>query len=181
MSMDLMRIVISPTALKVAGAQLAINRAFGRPTGRAELIESKHKSPSGIKEQPIDLVEAHTGAFNRAEDLLKATPPDEATHALGIENAYIHVGRGKWVDAAVAVLLDRQGNEVVATSVGVPAPIGELGTALAYGQDKTAGSFIAKRTGCDGADWHSYMTDGKFPRVEQIAGAVFAVLVQTKT
>ena len=145
------------------------------------LVESKDKTPSGIKEQPIGLVEAHTGAFNRAGDLLKVTPLEEATHAFGIENAYAYVGRGKWVDAAVAVLLDREGNEVVATSVGVPAPIADLGKALEHEQDVTAGGFIAGRTGCNGADWHSYMTDGRFSRVEQIASAVFAVLVQTHT
>lgn len=172
------RIAISPTAIKVAAAKLAIERARTVLGMDIELIESAFKSPSGIPEQPVGLDEAHAGAFNRASAVLGAPDTTDATHGLGVENAAVYAGRGKWTDPAVISLLGRDGTETVAVSVGIPMPSAELGKAIEANQDKTAGSFIAKRVGCDGADWHRHMSDGHLPRKQILADAIFAVLAQ---
>lgn len=174
------RIAISPTAIKVAAAKIAIERARADLGLDIELVESQFKSPSGIPEQPVDLVEAHNGAFNRASAVLGAPDATDATHGLGVENAAVYVGRGKWADPAVISLFGRDGTETVAVSVGIPMPSVDLGKAIAANQDKTAGSFIAKRVGCDGSDWHHHMSDGHLSRMQILADAIYAVLVQVR-
>lgn len=172
-----MRIAISPTLTKVLAAQQGAARASNDLGVEITVIESKYKFPSGIPDQPLELIEAHLGAYNRARDVLGAPDATEATHALGIENAAAYMGRAKWTDPAVIVLLDRQGRETVVSSVGVPMANKDLGEAIAAGQVDTAGSRIAKRLGCDVANWHKHMSNGLTPRDMLIADAVYTAIV----
>jgi non-canonical (house-cleaning) NTP pyrophosphatase len=169
------RIIIAPTEIKVIAAKRAAKRAARDLGINVTIAVSKSKPASELKAQPRELIEAHVGASNRTIGLFAEDP--NATHALGVENTGVYVGGGKNVDIAVVSLFDRQGCETTTTSQGFPMPAEALGMSLLANQDQTGGSFIARLTGCDGADWMSHYSDGIIPRVRLIADAVYTAIV----
>lgn len=170
-----MRIATSPTPKKVKAAQVACDRAVTSLHQHFILRQGARKHGSGVPEQPIGLDEARRGACNRAATAL--ADDLSATHGLGIENAFVYLGDKVWIDLAVVALVNRDGRMVITTSLGIPGTIADVGLSIAAEQDKTAGSFIAARTGCDGADWHEMVTGGHMGREAILSDAIYAALV----
>lgn len=121
------------------------------------------KTATGVNEQPYGDAEGFLGAWNRATFVLEAEPT--ARFGLGAENCLVKRERGVHMDFAYVVLRERDSDEFeVATSAGVVCPERFVELSRATDWAETAGSFYAKETGCDGADWHSHATGGLLTR-----------------
>ena len=150
----------------ISGAGLKLNAANGALALAAlqeafEMVSKKTKT--GVNEQPYGDEEIFLGAWNRATFVLDAVP--EARFGLGIENGLVPHRRGFHRDYAYVVLRERGTEEFeVATSAGVICPERFVQMSRDSFWNETAGSFYAKETGCDGADWHSHATGGLLTR-----------------
>ena len=170
-----LRIAVAPTKVKVTAAQIAAARL--RSEGHdVQIIEITQKAGSGVPEQPIGLDEAHRGARTRADSASLHGRLEGATHGLGIENCFAYVGSKVWLDIAMVVLVDHDGNEVVTSSTGIPSPATFIGRAIDADHNLTAGSFMAQAFECDGANWHSVVVGPEMDRVKILADAAYAAM-----
>lgn len=134
---------------------------------------------SGVNAQPFGADEAARGAEQRAWEALRHAV-DVIDYGIGIESG-IEFRYGRWLDIATVVIVKSGERDPVAmaTSVGVPIDQRDVLACMLVGpKDHTAGEMCAKRTGVNPTDWHSDVTGGRFTRVDQMAGAVYAALIQ---
>lgn len=176
-------IALLPTAIALGSLNQhkhdALLRAIQRANlqGRLEVIRADVNS--GVDEQPIGGDVAALGAENRARDAVMFTARD-VRYGIGIESG-IELRRGTWLDVATVVIVEheREAPIAVATSIGLPIPTEDVLATIAAGvRTNTVGGFLARRTGSDTSDWHSTATEGRLSRVEQMAGAIYAALIQ---
>jgi inosine/xanthosine triphosphatase len=72
---------------------------------------------SGISDQPMSTRESLTGARNRAKRALELAP--EAQYGVGLEGGLQQV-HNHWFDTGWIVVRDREGNEGMGSTVGMP-------------------------------------------------------------
>jgi len=158
----------STSNIKVNAMRVAIDRFRGKP-----LSACAYNVKSGVPEQPIGLEGGRAGAVARARGALAANRGAE--YGLGVENTVVQISYGGWVDLAVVAII-RRGHDAATftTSVGIPISDKDVAAAIASGQAKTAGSFIAMRTGCDAANWHKHATGDLLDRETILADAIYA-------
>lgn len=164
------KIAFGGTGQKEACSVAAVIRS------RLPLVLKGGKVKSVVPEQPFGMEEGLKGAIGRAQAALDAQP--DAEFGLGIENFFTYAGHRIFIDMAAVALIDRADGEITsAFSVGIPGPHLEVGKAISAGQDETAGTHIAARTGWDSADWHKQLLGGRLSRFDLLADAVYTVLL----
>eukprot|EP00026_Physarum_polycephalum_P019730 Phypoly_transcript_21883.p1 GENE.Phypoly_transcript_21883~~Phypoly_transcript_21883.p1 ORF type:complete len:178 (+),score=25.93 Phypoly_transcript_21883:21-554(+) len=134
---------------------------------------------SGIDDQPVGLEETFTGANNRVTHA-KTLVTDSYLFIIGIENGIVQVG-GKWVDLAVVLVSNAEGDTFLSTSTGVVFDTKYVEMAKEKGFDKhTVGSIMAKAygKGCSSTDPHEYLTSGAVPRKATLIQAVKVAVSQ---
>jgi adenine phosphoribosyltransferase len=124
--------------------------------------------PSGVPSQPCG-DQTREGAMNRARG---AQERQAGSWGLGIENGLFYED-GEWRDAAVIVLISPEARvyEIRSEYIVFPADVVEEARRRGFAKT-TAGSVLAERTGCDGADPHAYLTAGKKPRAKYLEEAL---------
>lgn len=133
---------------------------------------------SGVPPQPIG-TETRSGAYNRAIGALSSTM--SADVGLGIENG-IDISRGATsYDFASIILVYKYSKFarrkfVRVDSIYVPMPDEDVNASIDSNGQKTAGAFLAERTGCDPADPHAYLTGGLLPRAKILEQAILTAL-----
>jgi len=123
--------------------------------------------------QPIGLDETRLGAQGRARLATILRPEDD--YGLGVENGIMFAGGGFWPDLAfVALMRKSDGHTIYTTSLGIPCPPEDVVRVIGHQQQRTAGSFIAARTGCASVDWQHHATGGLLEREGILADAIYA-------
>ncbi|PIS14214.1 hypothetical protein COT65_00235 [Candidatus Shapirobacteria bacterium CG09_land_8_20_14_0_10_47_13] len=109
-----MKIVVGSTGQhKTAAVRQAFRKLF--PKFSTEIVEAK--TASDVAEQPVGNREILKGARNRARQCKYLYK--KADWCLGIENGLIKAG-GKWFDVAWVVVINKDWQEAIAPSAGVP-------------------------------------------------------------
>ena len=129
---------------------------------------------SGVPDQPVGMPETRLGARNRA---FQAHRIDG--WAIGIENGIVMSEDG-WVDLAVLILVDPVGNAYEALSGPVAFPEEDVRRFLSERAGGTVGKLIAERTGCDHADPHAHLTEGRHCRKDILIEALVPLLAHMK-
>lgn len=111
---------------------------------------------SCVSDQPIGMEETLRGATHRAFDVRILEP---GAISIGIENGLVREQDGGYSDFAYVAVLLPDMQLFCAPSEMLRFPREDVEIALERGV--TAGSVIAERTGCDPADPHSLLTNGR--------------------
>ncbi len=132
---------------------------------------------SGVSRQPRSLEETVKGALNRALNALKATDADQG---VGVESGLMHIPYvNKIADVTVAVIADRDLKISIGLSPGfeIPPPY----VRRLYGEDVELEEIVASVTGDpnigEKGGFISFLTYGKYERVELVRQAVIMALV----
>ena len=136
--------------------------------------------PSEVNSQPFGFNEIYTGAFNRA---LGARGNNSEVVAIGIENGIVAMQRPgasiEYLDTAVIVIINEQGDDFVTTSPGIRFPAYYVDKAQQAGfETTTAGSIIAHELGGSSSDPHSTITNGTVSRHQTLVTGLVVALRQ---
>jgi inosine/xanthosine triphosphatase len=164
----MIRIVIGSTSAHKRDAVLSALKELGFSVGEVATVDA----PSGIPPQPYGKAQTLEGAGNRAR---AARETDKGAFAVGIENGLVPLGNFV-CDIAYVVIYTPSGRRIERRSDPMPVPQELVDAALAAGQQKTAGSLEAERSGCDPADPHVLWSGGTTTRKEILAKAVTSAL-----
>lgn len=96
----------------------AVKAAFKKVWPKETFIFRGVKVDSGVSHQPMSDLESIKGARNRARLALKKTKAD---FGVGLEGGVQKVGRN-WFDCGWIVVLDRNGNEGIGSSIRMETP-----------------------------------------------------------
>lgn len=138
-------------------------------------------------EQPWGLVQTTNGAINRSNNAVIANTEDnkllEDEISFGTENGIIEMTQGLFFDLAVSTCVFN-GKRYFASSVGIQFPskyVYETEKRINAGEvDLTVGKVIAEHTGCNHADPHLYLTNGKISRLDLLKQTAYALACQIK-
>lgn len=131
-----------------------------------------------VAAQPFGHDEIVRGAEHRAT----AVDAEGYDLAIGIESGVFSAFslRLMYFDAA-AVVLCAQGRIVgISLTTGVVFPVEFVHEALKHGSGRTVGEVMREATGCDATDGTSFLTGGRYSRVDQIAAGVIAAFAQAR-
>jgi non-canonical (house-cleaning) NTP pyrophosphatase len=173
--MNIEKIVLGTTSVHKLNAAKRACKLLGM-----EAEVSGVKAASGQNEQPIGFEETYGGALARAKG---AQAVDGSAVAVGIENGVFRFGgddgKKHAVDFAVVVVLLPDGQESVATSLGMEYPDGCVVEAERRGfETTTIGSVFAERFGGDPTDSQSVISKGRAPRVSLLTDTIVQALTQ---
>jgi inosine/xanthosine triphosphatase len=127
---------------------------------------------SAVSAQPFGLDEIVYGAKGRSAI-------ESSGLVIGIESGIVSAGT-TYFDLAAVVLRDH--GEIVGTSLttGIVIPYDFVRESWATMPRRTVGSVMRELAGSDPTDGASYLTKGRYSRVDQIAAGVIAAFAQAR-
>jgi len=137
-------------------------------------------SDSGINSQPFGNEETLRGAKNRinsAKKLYASKTSAPVDYVVAIENGIILVVDGneeRWYDICWVVIEDKTGQQRISVSQGILFPAWAAHEAQKIGfATKTVGEILFEKfPQCEKTDPHSYLTQGKLPRLQFMSLAI---------
>lgn len=161
----------SQNPVKIASVKNAFTAAFPEETW--EIVGTDVSS--GVSHQPLSEIETITGARNRAREALEAA---QADFGVGLEGGMNQI-EGKWFDCGWIVVVDKNGNEGMASSVRMSVPqkfidIIESGKELGHATDMLFDTENSKQD----IGYFGLMTNGHLTREKEYTDAVIAALAK---
>lgn len=143
---------------------------------------------SEINEQPFGLEETKLGAENRLKNALAANGSAPYDKVVSIENGIFPEGAGqnwKYIDKAVVIVQDKDGERVTHISPGVEFPkdtVEELLKQPDGFKKRTVGSLLHERNpAISDTDPHSFLTGGEHSRMDLLTSTIRAALETLRT
>ncbi len=165
---------ISVVVGSMSQQKLAAVREACRRLGFSKIEVIGCQTVSGVNEQPVDMAETLTGAFNRVQQARAAEP--KRLIWLGIESGIFRAPHLEVsIDLAVIAIMRPDGRCSFATSTGLGFPEVYVSKAEAQGfATTTVGSVIAQDMKCDSANPHAALTGGRLNRSDTLVHGIMA-------